>query len=60
LEKKELKIAAELPFGTELLEELRNFRVKVDLQTGHDSYEAWRERDKDDLMLVVTSHLIVG
>lgn len=51
--KKELKIAAGLPFGAELLEELRNFRVKVNPQTGHDSYEAWRERDKDDLVLAV-------
>ena len=28
-------------------------RVKVNLQTGHDSYEAWRERDHDDLVLAV-------
>jgi hypothetical protein len=28
-------------------------RAKINLQTGHDSYEAWRERDHDDLVLAV-------
>jgi hypothetical protein len=36
----------------ELLEkELQNFKMKQNLQTGHDTYEAWREGDHDDLVL---------
>jgi hypothetical protein len=31
--------------------ELLNFRVKINLASGHDSYEAWREGDHDDLVL---------
>lgn len=50
--KKELKITSDLPFATDLHEELRNFQVKVN-QIGHDSYESWRERDKDDLVLAI-------
>jgi hypothetical protein len=30
-----------------------NFKVKVNLATGHDSYEAWRESVHDDLVLAV-------
>lgn len=28
-----------------------SFRLKVNIATGHDSYEAWREGDHDDLVL---------
>lgn len=31
--------------------ELLNFRVKINLKTAHDFYEAWREGDHDDLVL---------
>jgi len=31
--------------------EHQNFRVKLNLKTAHDSYEAWREGDHDDLVL---------
>ena len=34
-----------------LKQELLNFRVKVNVSTAHDSYEAWREGDHDDLVL---------
>jgi hypothetical protein len=27
--------------------------VKINIATGHDSYEAWREGDHDDLVLAV-------
>jgi len=30
-----------------------NFKVKIDPQTAHDSYSAWREADHDDLVLSV-------
>jgi hypothetical protein len=31
--------------------ELLNFRVTINLATGYDRYEAWREGDHDDLVL---------
>jgi hypothetical protein len=46
-----LKIASSLPLAGVLREELLNFRVKVNIATGHDSYEHWRESDHDDLVL---------
>ena len=36
-----------------LKKELLNFRVKINISTSHDSYEAWREGDHDDLVLAV-------
>jgi hypothetical protein len=46
-----LKIASGLDLAPVLKEELRNFRMKINLATGHDSYEAWREGEHDDLVL---------
>ena len=46
-----LKVARNLELAPALLDELLNFRVKVNLQTAHDSYEAWRESAHDDLVL---------
>ena len=46
-----LKIASSLELAEVLREELLNFRIKINLQTGHDSYEHWREGDHDDLVL---------
>lgn len=40
-----------VPFRQVLDHELHAFRAKIDLQTGHDSYEAWREKDHDDIVL---------
>jgi hypothetical protein len=37
----------------ELVKELENFKVKVSTRTAHDSYEAWRESDHDDLVLAL-------
>jgi hypothetical protein len=48
-----LKVAAELPEARLLVEELLNFRVKINVRTAHDSYEAWREGIHDDLVLAV-------
>jgi hypothetical protein len=28
-----------------------NFKLKINITTGHDSYEAWREGEHDDLVL---------
>jgi hypothetical protein len=46
-----LKIASSLELAEVLRGELLNFRIKVNLSTGHDSYEHWREGDHDDLVL---------
>ncbi len=48
-----LKIAAGLTEGPVLANELTNFKVRVNLATGNDSYEAWRESVHDDLVLAV-------
>jgi hypothetical protein len=48
-----LKTAKDLPLAQTLLTELVNFKVKIHLNTGHDSYEAWRENIHDDLVLSV-------
>lgn len=53
LQNKRLKIAAALPDAETLINELLAFKVKVNLKTAHDSYEAWREGDHDDLVLSV-------
>jgi hypothetical protein len=51
LQNSRLKIAEGLPLAETLKQELLNFRVKIDPQTAHDSYEHWREGDHDDLVL---------
>ena len=48
-----LKVAAGLPLGEVFVRELLAFKVKVNIATGHDSYEALREGDHDDLVLSV-------
>ncbi|MGZ4358024.1 MAG: hypothetical protein ACXVRU_14570 [Gaiellaceae bacterium] len=47
-----LRIARDLKESETLLRELLSFRVKISL-TGHDTYEAWREQEHDDLVLAV-------
>jgi hypothetical protein len=46
----EFLIANGLKLGKVLEKEMLNFKVKISL-SGHDSYEAWREKDHDDLVL---------
>ncbi|MFA5346930.1 MAG: hypothetical protein WC294_02240 [Methanoregula sp.] len=53
LQTKQLKIASSLPDAQTLVNELLNFKVKINLKTAHDSYEAWREGIHDDLVLSV-------
>jgi hypothetical protein len=50
---KRLKIARTLPDTAALISELQNFQVKIDPQTAHDSYAAWRENQHDDLVFAV-------
>ncbi len=47
------QIAPTLPDAAALGRELVNFRVKVNLATGNETLESWRERDHDDLVLAV-------
>jgi hypothetical protein len=53
LQASRLKVAQGLPEASILVNELLNFRVKINLKTAHDSYEAWREGVHDDLVLSV-------
>jgi hypothetical protein len=53
LQPKRLKIAKTLPDAAALLQEMMAFRVKVNPDTGHESFEGWKSRDKDDLVLAV-------
>jgi hypothetical protein len=48
-----LRIAEGLALGPILVQELLAFRMKVSL-AGHDSYEAWRENQHDDLVLATS------
>jgi hypothetical protein len=40
-----LQMPKDLEFGPVLVEELLNFRAKINTKTGNDSFEAWRGRD---------------
>jgi hypothetical protein len=55
-----IKIAWGLSFGEILKQELKNFRVKINAKTSHDSYEAWREGEHDDLVLATALALWGG
>jgi hypothetical protein len=46
-------VAPALAEAAALGREVRQFRVKVNLATGNESFEAWREKDHDDLVLAV-------
>lgn len=48
-----LLVARALPEAETFKRELLNMRIKVNLKTAHDTYEAWREGQHDDLVLSV-------
>jgi hypothetical protein len=50
LSTRRLEIAAGLPEARVLVKELQNFRVKI-TPAAHETFEAWREGDHDDLVL---------
>jgi hypothetical protein len=52
LQQERLKIA-DLPERETLLKEFRTFRIKLKAETGHATFEAWRESDHDDLVFSV-------
>lgn len=51
---KQLRIPANLPETPILVRELENFKMKIKAGSTHDSYEAWREGDHDDLVLAAS------
>jgi hypothetical protein len=53
MQSKRLKVAEGLALKNTFVRELLAFRLKINISTGHDSYEAWREGDHDDLVLSV-------
>jgi hypothetical protein len=53
MQRGQLKIAEGLALAPVLKRELLAFKVKINVATGHDSYEAWREGEHDDLVLSV-------
>jgi hypothetical protein len=48
-----LKIAQTLELAPTLIHELSTFRVKINLVTTNETFQAWRERDHDDTVLAV-------
>jgi hypothetical protein len=59
LQTRRLRIA-NVPERETLTNELLAFRVKVNVATGAESFEAWRERDHDDLVLAVALAVWLG
>jgi hypothetical protein len=51
LQEGRLKIAAGMALTPVLTQELQNFRAKINIGTGAEGFEAWREADHDDLVL---------
>lgn len=54
LQSQRLKIAKGLPEAPALVKELTTFKVKVNIATGGESFEAWRSKDRDDLVLALS------
>jgi hypothetical protein len=52
-EGRRLHIVPKLREAATLTRELQTFTVKINVATGAESFEAWRERDQDDLVLAV-------
>lgn len=53
LQSRRLRIAEGLDQARVLVEELLNYRVRVSVATGHESFDTWREGVHDDLVLAL-------
>ena len=53
LQNERIKFAAGLQHLPLLVSELENFKAKINIATGQDTYEAWREKEHDDLVLAL-------
>lgn len=52
LQKRQLKVSRSLTAAQALIQEMLTFKLKLTAK-GNDTYEAWRESDKDDLVLML-------
>ena len=52
-----LKFAEGLPFRDVVVDELQKFRAKININTGEATFEHWRERDTDDVVLALACAL---
>jgi len=48
-----LEVAPDLRHAAVLVSEMKSFRYKINNETAHVSYEAWRDREHDDLVLAL-------
>ncbi|MEX0822685.1 MAG: hypothetical protein WD021_11100 [Rhodothermales bacterium] len=53
LQNRQLKIPGSIDLKDQLVTEMQNFKVKLNAETGHASFEHWRSSDHDDLVLAV-------
>jgi hypothetical protein len=59
LQTRRLQVARRLPMASVLAKELETFRVKITVNA-NETFEAWRERDHDDMVLAVAMAAWVG
>jgi hypothetical protein len=59
LQSRRLQVARLLPMASVLVKELEAFRVKI-TASANETFEAWRERDHDDMVLAVALAAWVG
>jgi hypothetical protein len=59
LQSRRLRVARQLPMAAVLAKEFETFRVKV-TASATETFESWRERDHDDLVLAVALAAWVG
>ncbi len=55
-----LRIRSSMKLASVLTEELGYFRSKINIATGHERFEAWRERQHDDTVLATSLALWYG
>jgi hypothetical protein len=60
LQNRRVQIDKRLPEAATLVKELQNYRIKINPQTAHDSYSAWREGEHDDLVFALSLALWAG
>jgi hypothetical protein len=59
LQSRRLQVARALPIAPVLVRELETFRAKITV-SANETFESWRERDHDDLVLAVAMAAWVG
>jgi hypothetical protein len=59
LQSRRLQVARSLPDAAVLVREFEAFRVKI-TANNHETFDGWRERDKDDLVFAVAMAARVG